>query len=268
MPPRKIMLVATMFVASCPIASAIEITDIGVIHTENFDTLASVGTSSVLPAGWSLSESGTTADTTYGVGTGSSTTGNTYSFGAAGSPERALGGLLSGTLAPVFGVEIHNLTGGLINALDIGYVGEQWRLGALDREDRLDFQYSLVAGSLTDVAGSWTDVDALDFVAPATGPSIGLRDGNLAANRVALAMSIVGLSIADGASVWLRWVDFNASGFDDALAIDDFTLVAGRAGGAPGQAVPDAFPMATGLGLVLLGLAVVRRCQPGLGGAG
>jgi len=259
------MLVATMLVAACPITSAIEITDIGAIHNEDFDTLASTASSSVLPVGWSLSESGTSADSSFGVGTGSSTTGNTYSFGAANSPERALGGLLSGTLAPTFGVEIRNATGGPINGLDIGYVGEQWRLGALDRADRLDFQFSLDAGSLTDVAGSWTDFDALDFVAPATGPSIGARDGNLAANRVALAMSIVGLSIADGASVWLRWIDFNARGFDDGLAIDDFSLTAHGPVTTPTQSVPDSLPMAAGLGLTMLGLAAVRRFVPANG---
>ncbi len=262
------MLVATVFVAACPIVPAIEITDVGILYTENFDTLASGGTSSLLPAGWHLAESGTNADTIYGVSTGASIAGNTYSFGATGSSERALGGLSSGTLTPIFGVELMNATGGLIHALDIGYVGEQWRLGALGRVDKLDFQYSLDAGSLGDAAGSWMDVDALDFVAPAMGAATGARDGNLAANRVALALSIVGLTVADGASVWLRWIDGDASGSDDGLAIDDFTVVARRAGATTGHAVPEAFPMATGLGVVLLGLAALRRCQPTLGCSG
>jgi hypothetical protein len=32
------------------------------------------------------------------------------------------------------------------------------------------------------------------------------------------------LAIANGASFWIRWTDFNANGSDDGLAIDDFSL--------------------------------------------
>ena len=48
-----------------------------------------------------------------------------------------------------------------ITSLDVAYTGEQWRLGTAGRPDRLDFQYSLDATSLT--TGTWTDVDALDY---------------------------------------------------------------------------------------------------------
>ena len=52
----------------------------------------------MLPEGWALSEAGTSAnnDGKYTAGTGSSTAGDTYSFGAAGAGERAFGTLLSG----------------------------------------------------------------------------------------------------------------------------------------------------------------------------
>ena len=36
--------------------------------------------------------------------------------------------------------------------------------------------------------------------------------------------SISGLELAQGATLWLRWTDFNASGADDGLAVDDFSL--------------------------------------------
>ena len=48
-------------------------------------------------------------------------------------------------------------SGGTITSLDIAYTGEQWRNGntAAARDDRLDFQYSTDATSLT--TGAWTE---------------------------------------------------------------------------------------------------------------
>src|SRR5687768_12165362 len=55
---------------------------------QNFDTLATASTSSTLPAGWFISESGTNANATYAAGDGSSNSGNTYSFGTGTNAER------------------------------------------------------------------------------------------------------------------------------------------------------------------------------------
>ena len=111
--------------------------------TEDFNSLASSGTSSATPTGWGFSESGTNANTTYTAGTGSSNTGDTYSFGT--NSDRALGGLQSGSLVPTIGAAFVNNTGTTITSLTITYTGEQWRLGATGRTDRLDFQYSTYA---------------------------------------------------------------------------------------------------------------------------
>src|SRR6266540_3973637 len=112
-------------------------------YTQNFDTLASTGTSSVVPVGWKFAESSTNANTTYTAGTGSGNAGDTYSFGVSASTERAFGGLQSGSLVPIIGANFTNSIGSTITALAITYTGEQWRLGTLARTDRLDFQYSL-----------------------------------------------------------------------------------------------------------------------------
>ena len=189
-------------------------------YSENFDTLANTGTSTILPPEWILAESGTNANATYTAGTGSGNTGDTYSFGIAGSTERALGGLLSGSLTPLFGTSFTNTTGNPITSLTTGYRGEQWRLGTLGRADRLDFQYSLNATSLT--TGTWVDVDALDFSSPVTTGTVGLLDGNT--NSTNLSTIISGLNIAVGDTFWFRWQDFNATGSDDGLAIDNFSL--------------------------------------------
>src|SRR5262249_36532885 len=155
----------------------------------------------------------TNANTTYTAGTGSSTTGDTYSFGATSSTDRAFGGLQSGSLIPTIGACFTNNTGIAITSLAIAYTGEQWRLRATGRADRIDFQYSTNATSLT--TGTWIDVDTLDFSSPITTGTTGALDGNAAANRTAISNTITGLNIPDGATFFIRWTDFNAAGADD-----------------------------------------------------
>ncbi len=223
------------FLLCCLSASAlfgqISLTTPGSPYTQDFNSLANSGTTaSDVPAGWAFLETGTNANNTYGIGTGSSNAGNTYSFGAASNTDRAFGGLLSGSLTPIIGASFTNNTGATITSLTISYTGEQWRLGALSRTDRLDFQYSTNATSLN--SGAWIDVDMLDFVAPVQGPTVGSLDGNASANRTAISHTITGLTIPAGATIWIRWNDFNATGADDGLAVDDFSLTP-ETGSAP-----------------------------------
>ncbi|MFZ5883846.1 MAG: hypothetical protein ACOYYI_08725, partial [Chloroflexota bacterium] len=195
----------------------------GIPYTENFDTLASSGASSSVPVGWEFIETGTNANTTYTAGTGSNNTGDTYSFGSTGSPERAFGELTSASLMTTLGANFTNDTGAAITSMIIRYTGEQWRLGAVGRTDRLDFQYSMDAASLD--TGTWVDVDALDFVAPVTGGTVGALDGNLSSNRTSMAYNLTGLTIANGSSFWIRWKYLDVSNGDDGLAVDDFSLI-------------------------------------------
>jgi len=192
-------------------------------YSQDFDTLATAGSSSILPADWLILETGTNANSTYTAGTGSSNTGDTYSFGASGSSERALGGLQSGSLIPSFGTSFTNNTGAAITSLTVSYQGEQWRLGSAGRADRLDFQYSLDATSLS--AGTWLDVDSLDFSSSTTAIPLGVLDGNT--NSGLINTTISGINIPAGATFWFRWQDFNASGADDGLAIDNFSIATG-----------------------------------------
>lgn len=195
----------------------------GAVYSQAFnDTLASSGTSSNLHKGWLMFESGTNANSTYDASTGSFTGGNTYSFGAASNAERAFGGLQSGSLIPTIGAYFINNTGSTVTSINITYTGEQWRLGTVDRVDQLDFQYSLDATSLS--TGTWTNVDQLDFASPVTTGSVGALDGNTAPNRTLISYTITGLSIPNGATFVIRWNDLNASGADDGLGVDDFSI--------------------------------------------
>ena len=225
------VLVAWQAVAGAPVAAAAGTTGLTALdtaYTESFDSLVLTGTGTEAtdtPAGWSFVEN--TGNTTYTAGTGSSNAGDTYSFGASGSTDRALGQVRSGTTNTVIGGRFTNNTGGTITSLDLAYAGEQWRLGAIGRTtaDRLNAQYSLDSTDLSVTStGTWIDIDELDFSPPATTGTPGPLDGNAAANRTFLAHTLTGLSIAPGATITLRWLDVDASSSDDGLAIDDVSI--------------------------------------------
>ncbi|HUJ13808.1 MAG TPA: DNA/RNA non-specific endonuclease [Thermoanaerobaculia bacterium] len=218
-----VALAVSVLVASTLSAQCVALT--GATYTQNFDSLASSGTSGSVPGGWAFAETGTNANALYTAGTGSSNAGDTYSFGSTGSTDRAFGTLLSGSLTPTIGACFTNNTGTTLTSLNVAYTGEQWRLGTSGRADRLDFQYSTSATSLT--TGTWTDVDALDFSSPNITAAVGALDGNASGNRSAISSTISALAIPDGATFWIRWSDFNASGADDGLGVDDFSLSTG-----------------------------------------
>src|SRR5262249_48019183 len=111
-------------VAAAAPANAISLTTLDVAYTQNFNTLSNTAgstTTNLAIPGWSMTEGGGGArdNEQYAVDTGSSTTGDTYSYGDAGSTERALGELRSGTLIPSFGAFFFNATGETITSLDI-----------------------------------------------------------------------------------------------------------------------------------------------------
>ncbi len=192
-------------------------------YNQNFDGLATTGTSNTsLPTGWTILESGRSSrvNQQYAAGTGSSSTGDTYSFGSVASTERAFGELSSGTIDVTIGIQFQNNTGGTVGKLVIQYQCEQWRRGtAANGTDRLDFQYSVDATSLS--TGVWTDFDTLDCVDSATTGSSAI-DGNT--NRESRSGTVSGLTISDGNTFWIRWVGNDVSGSDHGLAIDDFEM--------------------------------------------
>jgi hypothetical protein len=222
-------------------AGTVSLTAIDAAYTQSFNGLATLGTSNSLGSaanmtGWELTESGGGArdNELYGATTGSDSNGDTYSFGTLSAlTDRAFGGLRN-TVVPIFGASFMNDTGTTIEGLDIAYTGEMYRAGVASRNaaDRIDFQLSFDATSLT--TGTWTDHDGLDFASPAINTTLGAKDGNNASFRTALSLQITGLSIADGASFWIRWTDFDIAGVDDGLAVDDFSLTPhGAADDAP-----------------------------------
>ncbi len=223
----------------------ISLTALNTAYAQNFDGLVNSGTgtgtstttgtsgskvvSVTFPAGslsgWYFVESTTNADGNYTAGTGSATAGDTYSFGAASSTERALGSIASGNLLSRYGAQFKNDTGNIIDQLEISYVGEEWRFDpnrGTTIKDQITFEYSTDATSLT--TGTWIPVSALMYETTNLTGTAGLRNGNDAAYRTALSNTITGLNINAGQTFWIRFVDVNVSGTDDGLAVDDFSL--------------------------------------------
>jgi FtsP/CotA-like multicopper oxidase with cupredoxin domain len=199
-------------------------------YAQNFNTLVSTGTGNAgtLPTGWAFTETG--GNTTYAANNGSSATGNTYSYGANGSTERALGGLRTGSFSTIVGAAFTNNTGGTITSLSVGFTGEQWRYGGGGAfgVDQLNFSYSTNATNLTN--GTWNSVSGLDFTSRVTTGATRALDGNASANRLAVNGTITGFSIAPGATYRIRWTDFDRGGSavaDDGLAVDDLSITPG-----------------------------------------
>jgi hypothetical protein len=211
---------------------AIDLT--GATYIQDFDSLANTGsTSDVLPLGWLFLETGNNANTTYGINDGSSNTGNTYSYGATGSSERAFGTLASGSLESIIGAQFVNSTGSTVTSLNISYTGEQWR-SSTTTQNVLSFSYQIGATGLN--IGTWTPFSGLNFVGAPPVASNGALDGN--ANTTNISSEITGLNVAPGQEIWIRWVDVNDSGSDAGLAIDNFSVT-------PGTGVPPAVPTVT-----------------------
>ncbi len=226
MKPAKALVGVVFFGLSASVSAQSVVISSGVPAVQTFDSLATSGTANTsVPSGWYFVENDAPGQYSAGDGTGATLSGGVWSFGTGASTERALGQVRSGSTTPKIGAQLQNGTGAVLPDILVSYTGEQWRIGTANRvpPDRLDFQYSLDATSLS--SGTWVDVDSLDFVSPNPNVAVGGYDGNLAINRTAISAVISGLNIAPGATLWVRWSDPDAAGgADDGLAVDDISF--------------------------------------------
>jgi hypothetical protein len=149
-------------------------------------------------------------------------------FGTTGSTERALGALSTSNQVNWFGVVLMNDTTTTFTALEVSYIGEQWRAGGADILNTLNFSYGF-GGSLDDAT---TAFDALTFTTPFLGGGEIALDGNDPQYQTAIAATIEGLAWAPGQMMVLRWAGVDLPGQDNGLAIDNLTLVGIPAPGA------------------------------------
>ena len=239
-PAFLVLFVVALF--SAPLAKAqVSLTTLGSPYTQNFDSLATSGTTNAWAdnstlTGWYAQFSATPANpTTYRADSGGSNTGAIYSWGQLGVnvlAERAFGSLSSGTPVNVLtAVRFVNNTGSTISSLDVSYFGEQWRDGgaATPVAQTTFFEYQVAnAGAITDAntpSTGWTSVSSLDFTSPTftnTGAGAAI-EGNQAANRTAKSATIT-VTVNAGQEIWLRWRDPNDAGNDHGLAVDDLSV--------------------------------------------
>ena len=235
---RTLLAVPAALLLACGSAAPAAILFTG-SYTQSFNTLqstpnvdANAGTApawtndTTLPGWYGGGSQPLTAG--YGVGDGSDNTmlgaGTVAvaSFGSTGNSDRALAPLKRNTSAYI-ALALTNDTGLTLSEITVSYTGEQWRDNATQAAGLvgLDFAYQVGATDIT--SGTWTDVNALDFVAPKTSNS-GTLDGNLAANREAISSTITGLSLAGGQTIWLRWQQRGSGNNGSYVAVDDLSL--------------------------------------------
>lgn len=215
-------------------------------YSQNFDSLGSANapwTNNVTLPGWYASKN--SADSTNYLGsTGTITTGGLYSFGANGThstSERALGSIASGSASLVaFGIRFTNDTSVVQTNVTISFTGEQWRSGGSGTAETLAFSYAVRSGPITNTfpAVIWTNFPALNFSSLVVSTNATALDGNNATNRqVFTNIVLTGVSVQPGQELFLRWLDTDDPGSDDALAIDDLTVTF-ETNAAAGPAAP------------------------------
>ena len=222
---KQMTLLAACFFSFLSTKAQIFITSASLSYTQDFNSLDTSGASlTAMPAGWSFYEwGGSSANTVYRASTGSATSGDTYSYGAAGSTDRALGSLCSSGVPNVsYGVRFINKTTAFINAVTITYKAEQWRRNGSGKMDSVLFFYGYGGKTIADTPlSSWIDVPALLITSITTAMPAAATNGN-DTSRVYKATIFVSLPAGD--TISFRWYDYNAAGNDDGLSIDSLTM--------------------------------------------
>lgn len=229
---KKTALLFACFAAGIAAQAQISLTGSTLNYSQDFNTLSNSSTASgALPSGWNIFEfpgvtgSSANIDQMYKGDVGTNNAGDTYSFGAASTTERALGALGSNTITTHFGAKFINNTGSQITGFSISYKGEQWRFGFANRignADSLRFYYSTTASNVDDTLAAWTEVTSLMFNSPViSGGSATALDGNINSSVISGNISV---NVAPGSILVIKWVDKNIIGGEDGMAIDDVSM--------------------------------------------
>jgi hypothetical protein len=279
--PFSIVILAT------PAFAALDYSLIGSTYTQSFDGLASdeqnnphAWANDSTIEGWNLfritskDNSTPVAVNSLDASDGTSDSGRFYSFGAAGSGERALGAVghtifagLDSSSGPGFGqtagwiaASITNNTGVVLTQFTFAYDGEQWRDAGNDPPTAQTMEFEYGFGSSFAGVSSWAmPSGTFDFTSPVFTASSGPVDGNTAGRVANLGGLISNLTWEDGDTLWMRWIERNDSGTDHGLAIDNFSFAAST------SAVPEASIVVFGslvcavIGVVHAGRKLLRR---------
>lgn len=207
------------------------LTSVNLTYTENFNTMGSSATAS-LPTGFKIGTdwSAGVSTTTYAAGTtgtgiiASNSAGGNYNWadGITGSStDRALGFLSSGsvTLPKSIIYAFTNNTGQTVTSLTLNWTYEKYRSGSNP------YAWSFFHGS-NGAAVTTSNLNGdLTYTADASNSIIFNPPGS-----TVKSFTISGLSIANGATYYLRWAYSGSSGNTNGqgLAIDNFTIALNR----------------------------------------
>jgi hypothetical protein len=234
----------------------------GTAYVQNFDTLsngsggyANGGSKawtddSTLP-NWFAGASGAVLNTSLVLSTGAANpTNRLMSLGADRSSDRALGANANSSAVTTFlGVAFQNSSGSTLDSFTIGYTGEQWRENTNTRTQTMVIEYMIgaTASDLTSASG-WSLVTGSTF---ASSPTLPVSSGSLLFSSTIAPITVTGLSILDGQSVWFRWKQTldGINNSEDIIGIDDVSV---SFTAAPASPVPEPATYA-----VLLGSAAV-----------
>jgi MYXO-CTERM domain-containing protein len=256
-------IILSLLIAA-PIASgAIPITSTTFTYSQNFDSLVQSGTGNTWTnnstlAGWYLFDRNSAAITAYNADNGGSTTGSFYSYGSTGNSDRALGGLGSGgayfgspsagNVAGHIVFAMTNNTGASLATITFEFDGEQWRNGGNTAAQTMVLEYGF--GTTFATVASWTAPGgSFNWTSPVASGTAAAVDGNVAGLVADKGGTLSNLNWANGATLWIRWVELNDSGNDHGLAIDNFAVTQVTPVPEPGAA------LLGGLGM----LALLRR---------
>ena len=169
---------------------------------------------------------------------GSSTSGGIYSFGATSDSNRAFGSIGSGTPnGQSWGFVLRNDSTTTYNAANLAFRAQQWRNGGNTSQiaQTHEFDYAVLPGT-TDLTNAgqlpgnkvtgYTRDTRFDLVSFTNTPTASALDGNTAPNFTDVTGQIVGLTWAPGELLVVRWYDFNDTGNDMAMAIDNLSITA------------------------------------------
>lgn len=213
--PFPVFLFASLALSTTAGAAIPTLSDTLQVHSQDFDQLpeSDFASHSVLPDGWNVIETGSKADTTLYADDGRSSLGNSHSYGAQGSTDRALGMLSSSTVQGRIEFRVINLTGQSVDSVHVRFAVETWRFGV----GGLD---SVIATRRTN-SGSEKLVPALTVQLEDVGEDAANPNANATARIVDATIPV---SLASDDTLVLSWTDPNIPAMDDGWGIDDFQL--------------------------------------------
>ena len=209
-------------------------------YSQNFDTLPT--SSTIQPwtndstlQGWHLFRqpgTGTVLSRPLTQETAEVPPARSHSFGKAGAApitDRALGGIgegayfgnpSSGSVAGWMALALENDTVSTVNEVRLNYTGERWCNGSSNQTMTLEYG---VGAAFNLVPSGTPATSLLNFFSSSAGTS-GAKDGNSIGNRSAREGVLTNLNWTAGSTLWIRWVERNDSGGDQAFAVDDVQI--------------------------------------------